>query len=112
MVDKYRGVYCPHIEALLPKSPRVSVKARNTGYIDNLKPQKEVQIEEAPAVDVEKRLKQFGLSEYEIELVALRFLEGLPMPEITLKQGWLNVNSATHYLRLTLAKLRERKFRL
>lgn len=110
IVDKARGIYCPHIEAKLPKISKDSVKATPKENIENYSGQFENNLRELPGCEVELKLKRFGLDDFEVELLMLRFVEARPMVEVVKEQGWINVNSANYYLKCTLDKLRRARF--
>lgn len=109
ILDKIKGVYCSHIEKRMPKNSRQSVNARMVGYIDDLGVPSDSSPEERDKIEI--RLRKFGLSPYEIELLMSRYGEGNPMSVVIEQQGWISVNSAAHYLRTALKKLRDGGFK-
>lgn len=72
-----------------------------------LPPKKSLSIEQ-----IEMKLKQFGLEQYEVELIVRRILDGQGLAEIVDEQGWTNKNSANYFLRKALTKLRKGGFTL
>lgn len=104
-------MYCNHIEDKLPKSNQASVQAYPTDRIDDYWIKTEFSKKQLTLEQVEARLKGFGLGDFEIELLMLKYIDLKKMAEIVKIQGWVNINSASHYLRQTLKKLREGRFK-
>ncbi len=107
ILDKERGVYCQHIERKLPKLSKQSVKAYPSCKIDSYGLFTQALVSEK---QLEQRLLEFGLSEFEVEMLLLRFIEKKPMSEIVEIQGWTSLSSANYYLKKSLKRLREGRF--
>ncbi len=67
---------------------------------------------EVRAEYIESRLIEFGLNPHEVELILLRCVDGRSMKDVVTEQGWVSINSASHYLRTALEKLRTGGFKL
>jgi hypothetical protein len=107
-----KGIYCKHIEDKLPKPTNQSVKAFAYGRIEDLWLKIAFREARVPEEVIVERLKQAGLGVYEIELLMLRYVEGKSMKTIVAEQGWLNKDSASHFLRKALSSLRKVGFTL
>lgn len=57
------------------------------------------------------KLKKFGLSEHELDLVLARFGEDKTFDEIVKEQGWVSISSAAYHFKQILKKLRERNYK-
>lgn len=62
--------------------------------------------------NIQKKLIQAGLSQFEVELLMSRFIEEKSFKEIVKEQGWTSLGSASHYLRSALSKLKKGNFEL
>lgn len=96
----------------MPKPSRQSVKAYPSDRIQDYWIKEELYERTLSEYEVQAKLRKFGLDPYEAELIILRYIEEKSMQDIVKEQGWLNISSASHYLRRTLSKLREGKFTL
>lgn len=106
ILNKEKGVYCPHIEAKLPRISKNSIKAI---YSDKIDSYGELKLEDTRGLsepELRLKLSKAGLSDFEVELLFLRFIEKKSIKVILKEQGWLNVNSCNHFLRGALKKLR------
>ncbi len=111
IVNKEKGIYCHHIESKMPKGSKQSIKAIYSDRIEDYWLREQFEQRPLHPDEVELKLKRFGLDKYEVELLMLRYVENKPMKDIVKEQGWVNMNSATHYLRSSLRKLRDGGFK-
>src|SRR6185295_14230324 len=86
IVNKAEGRYCPHIEAKMPKPSRQSVKDRSYGDVNWFS--KLLYDRETSVAVIEAKLRAFGLREYEVEVLMLRYAENKTASEIMKELGW------------------------
>lgn len=112
ITHKEKGIYCKHIEDRLPKPGTHSVKLYTTQYIENFSERKYMTVEY-----LEKRLVEYGLGPYEVDVIMSRIIEGKSMKQIIAEQKknkeptWLSTNSAGYHLKAALKKLRDAGFK-
>lgn len=109
-----KGRYCSCLEKKLPKNGRKSVAVQYTDQIERFSGPIEAYqaFAELPQEQVIARLRNFGLREFEIELLVARFYENLTFGEIVKKYSWTSIGSASHAYKATLKTLRERGFKI
>lgn len=94
----------------MPKMSKNSVKAFYTGRIDEFWLKEQIDNREVPEWEIGVKMRNFGLNEFEIELLLSRYVENKSMLDIVAEQGWQSLNSASHYLKSALKKLRDGGF--
>lgn len=114
IINKERGVYCDHIESRINRSKRQSIKASYYGNIDAMWVMNE---KHTSLLEIEEKLRMFGLDHYEIDLIIARVVEGKSMKQLIAEQirnkepAWLTANSAGYHYKKALKKLRIGKFK-
>lgn len=96
----------------MPKPSKQSVQAFVATQIENYSLPKEFWDRTMEDHEIEARLRKFGLDNFEVELVMLRYIDNMTMKDIIEAQGWVSVNSVAHHLRSALRKLRKAGFTL
>lgn len=112
-MDAKKGQYCRHIEKKLPKMPaREHRNTYSTGFIEAYGYDPFNAVRQTTWYEIQTSLRKFGLTDYEIELLMLRVIDGHGAKAVMKKQGWLSLNSLSYHLKKVLKKLRDGKFRL
>ena len=120
IVNAKSGKYCECIEAKLREPKRTCVSARGVGqHINEFAPYigeaaedswfREEKAEKSKE-EVTAHLKLYGLADFEIEVIWLRFYEEMKFRDIVKELGWTSTGAAAHYYKQALAKLRKRGF--
>jgi len=56
------------------------------------------------------KLREFGLEDYEVEMIQDRYFSELRWEDIVKKRGWASSGAASYVLKRVLSKLRKRGF--
>lgn len=115
IVNSATGEYCPHIEAKLPKPfTGTSVRSHPSLFIDKMSRTCDLypSTTETRIKYMERRLFNYGLSKFEVDLLVARYVEEKTMEDIKKEQNWTSRGSLSHFLRETLKKLRKLEFKL
>lgn len=114
VLNAKRGKYCDCIERKLGESKRSSIRARNIGHtineVSESIPSWKTETERSKK-EVTAHLALYGLADYEIEMIWLRFFEEVPFKDLVKQGGWTSVGAAAYFYRQTISKLRKRGFK-
>lgn len=110
---KHDGKYCECIESLLPKTGKSSISASSVG--DNIERASASIAEWESTPEMSQRqlvakLREFGLEDYEVEMIQDRYFSEQKWAEIVKRRGWASSGAASYVLKRILSKLRKRGF--
>lgn len=111
ILNKEKGLYCPHIEVKLPKLTKQSLYADPSDVIDRHSLSLWGRHQERSIHDIVRTLSRYGLAIHEIKLVYYRAIIGMDFKRIAKKTKWVNADAASYHYRQALKKLRNGGFK-
>lgn len=104
--DLSRGI-CAHLEKLLPAVDKGRV-SRRLVYRDTIDQISDALRARSFDIDMfQNGLIAHGLGPYEVEIIVMRYVEGISYGRIAKSMGWKSGNSAKRHHDLALKKLKE-----
>ena len=105
----YKDKICPHLEALLPKTPKGNGHGVKLVYLEDLSrfPVGASLVDETAIEDFEEKLKKLPLSEEDREIMIARFFYMMPFGQIAEEMGYTTTGAAYYHYRKVIQKLRE-----